>query len=239
MSRIVSNKIDTLVVSYGGVGTTFLSEFIGKYRSTNCPYDTDGLKHLPLQPMARNADFRVVYVYGDPVEAVASLFRRNYHATQARKTRRSKWLNRPSLNHHTTIEEFANLGSDEFGLEAHFDQWLENPMGYQQIFVRYNEIWESLTGLLEFLNIPQSAATTFPPQKQRSTSLQQLGPRVLERLESIYAELRQKSSALPSPHVQVPDPSRKQGPKKLLSPYGLAVASETLFFYLKQAMKNR
>ena len=50
----IDKDIEVCVISAGGVGTTFLMEFLSKYKKLNNPYDYDDIKHLPLPPLSKN-----------------------------------------------------------------------------------------------------------------------------------------------------------------------------------------
>lgn len=57
---------DLLIVSPGGVGTTFMLEFFGKHLRCNHPHDKDYLKHLPCPPKRYSPSTRFLYIYGEP-----------------------------------------------------------------------------------------------------------------------------------------------------------------------------
>lgn len=203
MCRIIPKRIDTLVVSYGGVGTTFLIEFFDRYRSVNDAYDRDGLKHLPVQPMALNPEMKVVYVFGDPVEAVTSLFRRGFHSTQSLKLSNRLFPHRP-VAHTTSLEEYAHQLRDDMMLHSHFSEWLANAMQYPTLFVRYDDIWNSLPSILNFLDIPQDQASHFPVRKSRSSSLSKIDSDALRCLDATYADLRLQQNEMGSIHTLYP-----------------------------------
>ena len=74
---------DILIISPGGVGTTFLMEHVLKFRQVNCPYDTDRLKHLSKRPNAR----KILYIHGNYDDIYNSLKRRGWVVNQAIKLR--------------------------------------------------------------------------------------------------------------------------------------------------------
>lgn len=80
----LKKNIEVLIVSSGGVGTTFLMEEIKRYKTTNDPDNKDGYKHLPIPPISQNPNLKVVYLFGDPVLACISLFRRKYQYAQSK-----------------------------------------------------------------------------------------------------------------------------------------------------------
>ena len=53
MRMYLNSEIEVLIVSAGGVGTSFLAEAISKFKNTNQFEDEDGYKHLPFPPLSR------------------------------------------------------------------------------------------------------------------------------------------------------------------------------------------
>ena len=196
MCRLVSRELETLVVSHGGVGTTFIMEFIEQFRTVNCPYDRDGLKHLPLQPLSRNPNLKVLYVFGDPVEAAASLFRRGYQSTQSANLARINFVGPRKITSETTIAQYASKGQDDLHLNQHFDHWLENRLGYSTLFIDYRSIWANLETLFDFLEIPSKNIGSFPAQKPRNTSLEHLDSETLKGLTKIYQGQRNQLQSI-------------------------------------------
>jgi len=75
---VITHRFDVLVSSFGGVGTTFLMKFLNQNLSVNCPNDRDHLKHALYPPISPSPNLKAIYVFGDPIEAAISLFRRNF-----------------------------------------------------------------------------------------------------------------------------------------------------------------
>lgn len=195
MCRIIPKTIDTLVVSYGGVGTTFVIDFLQKHRNVNDSQDTDGLKHLPFQPISLGQNLKVLYVFGDPVEAVISLFRRRFHSTQSVKLSPFAMRN---VSHEMSLEEYADLERDSLLLGRHFRHWLSNPLGYPTLFVSYHDLWSNLDSIFDFFEISKDRIDDFPRQKTRNSSVEKIDPIVLEKLTSTYDSLREELASIGS-----------------------------------------
>jgi hypothetical protein len=75
---------DALIMSPGGVATTFLIDHVSQYISINDRNDSDWLKHLPYIPKSV-AGKRVLYIYGNAEQIYQSLKRREYRRIQAAK----------------------------------------------------------------------------------------------------------------------------------------------------------
>lgn len=184
--------MDVLISSHGGVGTTFIAEFIRQSLRTNDPGDRDHLKHLPLPPRRLDPRTRILYVYGDPVDSVLSLFRRGYARVQGCKN--------GVFNPHFAmgaLEQYALGGRDDLGMARHLKAWTtsgnyKNPA----IAVSYDALWERAQDILEFLEFPEGGSAQFPARMDRMSVRSDYDPAVIERLEGIYGGYREIAAEL-------------------------------------------
>ncbi|WKN29783.1 hypothetical protein PZB74_12480 [Porifericola rhodea] len=195
MLKLVSPNIEVVLSSFGGVGTTFLLDFISQYRRTNDPHDKDGLKHCPYPPLSFNKNIKYVYVFGSPVKAVISLFRRQIYVAHSHKMLRFHPQSKP-LSNNTTLEEYAHLLDDKFKFENHFNQWLQHSP-YQILFIRYNAIWDHIDEILSFLDIPLSEKGKFPAKKERASNNIDLDDKTLSNLHTLYMRFESQLSNFP------------------------------------------
>jgi hypothetical protein len=200
---ILPRNIQVVVGSSGGVGTSFLIEFLQKYKVTNHPADRDGLKHLPVPPISFNPDVRFVYIYGNPVMAVVSLFRRNYQVVQSRKLSKYK-SHTDLLTHQTTLREFALGGVDAFGLREHFENWHQKYLVHPTIFLRYETIWDHVDDLIAFLRLPPSASKEFPARAERRSKVEDIPLEILTGLEVIYNDFARDLERFPNAKIVSP-----------------------------------
>lgn len=149
-----------IVVSPGGVGTTFLMDHLARYTSINSSADSDFLKHLPGVPerwLAKGKS-RVIYVHGDFSRAYSSLKRRGWE-----KINYFKISGRPA----------GDLTEDEFILSA--TSQLNSFCGAanrhpESVFiVDFDKVWNEKEAIRRFLNLPEDFASSFPARKQRHT----------------------------------------------------------------------
>ena len=117
---ILPNNINLAVASYGGVGITFLMEFLSKYKNINNPYDRDGFKHLPIPPLSFNRSLKFIYIYGKPQDAASSLFRRQMHRSQSMKLQSFIASKKIFIPKEMTLQEYASEGKDRFHFQEHF-----------------------------------------------------------------------------------------------------------------------
>lgn len=215
----LDRNIEVLVVSAGGVGTTFLIEAISKYKRTNCAENTDGFKHLPIPPI-KNSKQKIIYVFGDPVMATISLFRRRYHYTQSRQN---------NLFHDTflpyrialdsSLEEYIEVGVDRLSLERHFENWYHKYRRYEVFFIHYEHIHECLSSISAYLELPKQFVESFPLKKERKSKKNQLEKEQLQQLEHIYQSCNAKLQAIDKCFIRPKDHSIRIGQILLSKPY--------------------
>ncbi|PNW87241.1 hypothetical protein CHLRE_02g114650v5 [Chlamydomonas reinhardtii] len=101
--------------------------------------------HLPQPPQPPRVPQcrprHVVYLYGDPLAAVASHYRRGHACHQAQKTSGHPARLSPA-NFPATFAEYVSRGEDLFGLEDHFRGWLAAPADYPVTLVRYEHMFD-------------------------------------------------------------------------------------------------
>jgi hypothetical protein len=188
------------VVSAGGVATTrLISHFAGR-RCVNSLCDEDSLKHLPVPPVSFNPRFRYIYLFGDPVPAIISLFRRGYQTPQARKLQRGCRGPRPGPE--MTIEDYARGGRDLFGFERHFDNYFERHLIHPTLFVRYEALWENLDAIRDFLGFDAEEFRDFAPRCRRQSEDRPLCPVAFGQLRAIYRPFVDRLKAMPDAFVR-------------------------------------
>ncbi|MGJ8660566.1 MAG: hypothetical protein ACSHXL_00875 [Bacteroidota bacterium] len=176
-------KLDVLVCSHGGVATTTLLENLSNYVSVNDPYDKDGLKHLPKIPIWLPSDTKIIYVYGDPVYAAMSLFRRGYGKVQA--GRNGQFVKDRVFEN---VSTYAKSGYDHLGLIKHLSNWaLNSSKKHDVLIIEYSKIWENLESIRSFVECSDDFVSKFPEHKQRK-SRQECSEDVIVAIKEIYAE---------------------------------------------------
>ena len=170
-----SKRPKLLIISAGGIGTTTaISEFhkIPELEA-NCPSDSDGLKHLPYNRLVADhakqlTDVtRILYLWGNPMHAVASLYRRGYQVTQATKTRSEPFpdgsLSRTASERAVprTIDAYAASKYDVFQMQKHMESYLtnRNDTSFKPglAFLQMERKTEHFDKLAHFLGVPRLA----------------------------------------------------------------------------------
>ncbi len=203
----LDRHIEVVVVSAGGVGTTFLMEAIAKYKKVNKSSNADGYKHLPIPPISFNSALKVVYVYGDPVLACLSLFRRNYHHAQSKwatKFQEDKYII-PATYH---VEDYATRNEDGHYFEEHKNNWEQKYLCYPTFFIKYDDIHNSIQDLSSFLDLPPSFIDNFPERKPRQSASDKLSQETLSNIKKIYATYKNEVDNLSGFYIKEPEISK-------------------------------
>jgi hypothetical protein len=184
------------VTSYGGTGTTALyRSFIEGGLSVPKGPGQWPFKHRRSAPQASEVpdDFRVVYIIGDPRDAVVSLFRRDYQIGHYQALHQ-RFLD-PSLEGPmSSIEAFCADGVDHFALADHFEGWQNHPAGYPVMVLRYEYVADVWPEICDFVGLdPLPPSPTWRPRKSDWTSLK--SP-MREQLDAMYRSLAERVSAL-------------------------------------------
>lgn len=191
-----SPLIDVYIISFGGVGTTFLIDFLSNYVNTNDSGDADGFKHIPLPPIQVKPNSRFIYVFGDPVIAAISLFRRGFHAKHSKKLQRFNWFQN-LVKENEDISMYAKQGQDRLNFEEHFNNWFYYYRFYPTLFLRYDSIWNNVDSIINFLELPKYLIKHFPNKKERNSVIDSIDIETLNQLNSIYGDFRSNIQTLP------------------------------------------
>ena len=148
-----------IVISPGGVGTTFLMTHLSGYIDLNDPDDKDWLKHLPTLPK-RLSGQKVLYIYGDTTQILSSLRRRGYDRIQSAKL---GCVLCQLLPQRLLSERLGRVVQNQM---SHFQQ-CNTPSVFK---IRYDDIWDSKDTIAAFFEIGcPTFLTNFPPKKKRLT----------------------------------------------------------------------
>lgn len=182
---LVDKEIEVLVVSSGGVGTTFLMKHLSKYVNINDFNNIDGFKHIPIPVFSLNKNLKVIYVFGDPVMACISLFRRRYH--YAHTYQMNKYLSKIKvLPIESSIEEYVQNKMDGFYMLDHFSNWSSKLNTHRTLFVRYESLYEHVRDIQRFLNLDDDFVDAFPDKRKRLSNTDGIDVQLVSGLKKIY-----------------------------------------------------
>ena len=226
--------MESVIASFGGVGTSFLLSYLAQYKKTNSPIDADGFKHLPVPPVSFNGKTKFVYVYGNPQQAAISLFRRNFHYPQSLKLQRWGKETISPIPQEMTLREYASQGIDKFCFRNHFYNWYDKYLAAcPTMFIRYETIFDNVEPLLDFLDLPNSCIDSFPKKKKRASTLEEIPVETLKHLDHIYGDFSDELAKLDDVEIRKRANHRIFSMTYLKSPYRKAFSIE-----LKLLLKN-
>jgi hypothetical protein len=156
-------QLEGWIVSPGGVGTTFLLEYISGFIKVNDPYDKDGLKHWPQPPKraGRAASPRTIFITGNPDEITASIVRRGWLQVQAAKIGSIRGA---LFTGELQVMAFKN------SIRSQIARW-KNVRSETILVIDYDDIWEQTELIARHLNLNEADfLRSFPPRKERQGS---------------------------------------------------------------------
>ena len=179
-------KYSVSLVSYGGSGST---ESFAFYRNKfglvlNDHEDGDGFKHMSCQALinkltACNSSTRmIIYQFGEPVNALYSLFRRQYSLSQVRKLGGShSAVHCSDQAIFTNITSYALLQRDVIGFGQHMESYLNCAAQLEVpiIFIKAetmceHEVVTMLIRLLQYYKVPFLLNETYMCSEHRTTA---------------------------------------------------------------------
>ena len=165
----------------------------GVYKHLRHPVGSEKGLRIEVRPQ-----YRVVYLVGDPINAVISLFSRNFARFACSRLTCDK-LSRDSFNESWELRDYLEHGKDLFQLEEHFDNWVncQSTLPYPILVVKYEQLETVKEQVCEFLMVDSSDRNRFPTIRDRSSNSDNLSNRDQELFESIYGELRERILRLP------------------------------------------
>jgi hypothetical protein len=185
------------VTSFGGCGTTsFCDHLLVAGADLPSSRDCFPFKHMrfPPDPQDVPTGFRVVYLCGDPRNAVLSLHRR----WGLEKTYGSLHLQQPpdeTRPRLATLENFLEAGVDELQLEDHLERWLRREPGYPVLFVRFELLVEAWPTVRDFVGLPADQ----PPigSRDRRSDWRSLPQPLRSQIDRMYGDLARRMEGWP------------------------------------------
>src|SRR4051812_1073782 len=176
-----------LVSSFGGVGSKCLVK--GLLQTADEKILNQAHTHLRLPPGKDVLDGRkMIYMFGDPYNAVVSFFNRRKMRTRAHgfdgrggggdpfwvvKHCRNIGGKHAAMNPNWELMDYLKNGVDLLEIEQHFDNWVQARTEYPILFLRYETMWDHLQDIYNFVGLPQSDIARFPAQQPRGSSWQE------------------------------------------------------------------
>ena len=186
LGPIVGRPYQCKLVSLGGVGSTALGRHIW---STN---DKTSYEHaFSPEIFTGHPSLRLGYMYGDPYNAVLSVFRRGYQDMHIKAMHRHTGIKPPSLAG-VTVADYLEEGRDQFGLEAQFDRWVGKVKAPAPlILIKYEGLSTGIGEVLDFFGVKKPFTV-----RSRKSSWENEPEHIRRGLEKVYGSLREKVLAM-------------------------------------------
>lgn len=187
------------VCSYGGCGSKIMCEYLsnfGKVEHIHSRYPPQKLKHVGGNvhyewfntieiPEHELSNFKVIFLYKDPVKAILSRFQNTKH------------LRHIQCEENITITDVINSKSDLYGLEEFFDNYtINNQKNYKTYCVKYEDFWDNISFFNETLGITDNKEL-YPIKKETEKEYSDETTVLYE----IYDSLIQKMETIPFIHI--------------------------------------
>ena len=203
--------LPTIVVTYGGSGSKFLLKNI--YPNTEPSKLEDAHSHWRVPPITIEPSQKLVYIFGDPRNAILSFFARRHSLThlhgfkvqpaEVQKQPRSLWVSHHlsnletdagTLTENLDLEQFLSDGIEQFRLEEHFDCWMYSRLPYPVYFCRYETLWENWGQLQRALGITRN---DLPIKEMRRSNWTDLPESQNSALNKILGDFALRLEGLP------------------------------------------
>ena len=186
------------LTSFGGSGTTALGEHLAGL-GADLP-TSPGMwpfKHGRTPPAADQVPpgYRVVYLLGDPRDAVLSVFRRSLQVGHYRGLRDGE-PDEAAAARLADVATFLDAGVDDFELADHLDRWWDHPSGYPVLFVRFDRLEAAWPTVCEHVGLPADAAPL--AVAARHSDWRSLPDAQRRSIDAMYGELAARIAELPA-----------------------------------------
>jgi hypothetical protein len=189
------------VTSFGGSGTTALCQHLLQAGVDLQPGPGQWpFKHRRQPPEAGEVPdgFRVLYLVGDPRDAVLSIFRRHFQFGHYGALHGHEPDDEVRARLHD-LDTFLAAGIDDFALAEHVDGWLTHPDGYPVLVVRYDALREVWPEVAAFVGLPPDYPCL--AVRPRNSNSRRVPAGVRDRLDEMYGALAARIDAFPPAHL--------------------------------------
>lgn len=189
-------RVRCAMVSMGGVGSTALARHVGSLA------DKTPREHAYSPVLyAQDKPLKLGYIYGNPYNAVISVFRRNYQDMHTQAMNSQSPTPAGKLTN-VSLEEYLERGLDEFHLERQLDNWANaRECPHPILLIKYEDMAQNMNEILRYFEQDD----LFEFRLRKSNWGLQSEP-VRRALEQMYGSVKAKVDALPG--------------LKLIQPYG-------------------
>ncbi|MFP6844126.1 MAG: hypothetical protein VB958_02815 [Thalassolituus sp.] len=180
--------------SMGGVGSTALARHVGSISDKT-------IREHAYTPNVYEGDkgIRLGYMYGNPYDAVLSVFRRNFQDMHSKAMNINSPTPYKSLKG-VSIEQYAEEAVDYFNIQRQFDNWT-NPdlVKHPTILIKYEGLVDSIDDILGFFESTEPFEV-----RGRNSAWMKESPKVIDGLQTMYGDLAKQIEAMPAVKILLP-----------------------------------
>ena len=148
-----------------------------RFVETNCPADTDGLKHIPDLPTCIDGDRKVLFVYGDTDAIMNSLRRRRFINAHCRKLGSVLGVLAQGKIKYWSLSNAINRQKHYF----------LNQKKIQSLNIHYDDLWDRIEEIADFFEITDERfVTEFPARQLRNDYPKKSKPNRLVRFANYF-----------------------------------------------------
>ena len=152
-------------------------------------------KHQRVPPSDNDVPhgFRSLYLFDNPMNAVLSVFRREYQHWHIDRINGDV----EAWDESWSLEDYLEHGDDLFRLSDHFNQWSTADRSYPILLLRFDALWDRLPEVFAFLGLATSLMGDFPGRKERSSDWTTESDSIQQGLREMYGDLHREIADAP------------------------------------------
>jgi hypothetical protein len=207
-NMINSIKYNKWVFSYGGCGTNYMRRLLNIFKiksKQNTKYREKRYLiksiHLIKPPKITVKNFVAIFVFGNPILSIESIFRRKLHRIVNVLAGKEIYINKKEMDLNKFLTDYEY---DVLRLNEHFDNWINSKTKYPILFIKYDNLGQKLDEIQQKypkLEINNAIKNIF---KKRNSNLDTFSPQQIYKLEKIYGILNHRIKNLPDYWVKYP-----------------------------------
>jgi len=176
------------LISHGGCGTHAYLDLMYKCGKARPP----GWKSHRRDPNIEiTTPGRMVYLYGDPYDAMLSFDRRGFFEHESHCRNISGDAAGMGRLRDKSLLGFLRNGIEYFDIANHVRGWMNySARSYDIMFVKYERLAYLIPDILDYLDIPSECQKHFQ-WVPRQSKWQNASPEIQQRLESMFGEYRE------------------------------------------------
>ena len=157
---IVESDVPNLVISPGGVGTSFLIHHLSRFIALNDFEDKDGLKHLPKVSKSWLLEKKILFVSGKEEDIYRSIKNRGFLGFQSAKLG-------------CYLCQFSASKLQKYFFKKAVAKQIKTYKGYKNsnvLIIEYEDIWDNILEIKGFFSIGDDDFQIGFPNKKARTS---------------------------------------------------------------------